>query len=138
MPYASTAKENRRSDDTAKATDGSRGLADASVAQHRADLDNNTTTNAHKMTPMGVSETENDADMALLNEEHDAASASLSEIDYAAVIEDPPLLARDDIHNNWEPRCVHCGRANEWGNVMCDAVLPRVCQSKEEYVHASK
>lgn len=29
---------------------------------------------------------------------------------------------------DWQPRCPHCGRPNEYGHSMCDPVLPRICQ----------
>jgi hypothetical protein len=33
---------------------------------------------------------------------------------------------------DWVPRCPHCGTANEYGQVMCDPVLPRVCQGGDD------
>lgn len=35
---------------------------------------------------------------------------------------------------DWQPRCPHCGKPNEYGYNMCDPVLPRICQGGFRYV----
>jgi hypothetical protein len=33
---------------------------------------------------------------------------------------------------DWVPRCPYCETANEYGHVMCDAVLPGICQNGDD------
>lgn len=33
---------------------------------------------------------------------------------------------------DWQPQCPHCGKSNEYGQAMCDPVLPRICEDEAE------
>ncbi len=49
---------------------------------------------------------------------------------------EPPKESKEDSSashiQDWVPRCPHCDRANEYGQVMCDPSLPRVCQGGDD------
>ena len=75
---------------------------------------------------MGVARTDAALTTTQASEETDQVTAN------SASLNEPEDTSTNSHTPDWVARCPYCDTANEYGYVMCDPVLPRICQNGDD------